>query len=227
VNPCEVLVFDIDGVLVDVSDSYRETIQRTVEEYTGVRVSREQIQDYKNRGGWNDDWMLSHRLITEQGVEVAFEDVVERFNRLFLGDGSDGLILCERWIGAQGLFERLAEKARLAIFTGRRMYEVEPTLRRFAPAIAFDPIVTAEKVARLKPAPDGLEQIAAACPGKSLWYVGDTVDDGLSAQSAGVPFVGIADPSNPRHRDLVRALQGAGAVAVLDDINQLESVLLL
>jgi len=31
----EVLVFDMDGVLVDVSDSYRETIIRTVAHFTG------------------------------------------------------------------------------------------------------------------------------------------------------------------------------------------------
>ncbi len=30
-----VLVFDMDGVLVDVTESYRETIQRTVEHFTG------------------------------------------------------------------------------------------------------------------------------------------------------------------------------------------------
>ena len=54
-----ILVFDMDGVLVDVSESYRETIQRTVEHFTGKRATRESIQDWKNRGGWNDDWALS------------------------------------------------------------------------------------------------------------------------------------------------------------------------
>ena len=29
------LVFDMDGVLVDVTESYRETIVRTVEHFTG------------------------------------------------------------------------------------------------------------------------------------------------------------------------------------------------
>ncbi len=31
------IVFDMDGVLVDVSESYRETIVRTVEHFTGRR----------------------------------------------------------------------------------------------------------------------------------------------------------------------------------------------
>ena len=45
------LVFDMDGVLVDVTESYRETIVRTVAHFTNLGVTREQIQDFKNQGG--------------------------------------------------------------------------------------------------------------------------------------------------------------------------------
>ncbi len=38
------LVFDMDGVLVDVNESYREAIAQTVEHFTGSKPSREQIQ---------------------------------------------------------------------------------------------------------------------------------------------------------------------------------------
>ena len=58
------IVFDMDGVLVDVTESYRESIAQTVKHFTGVEVTREQIQDYKNQGGWNDDWKLTHHIIT-------------------------------------------------------------------------------------------------------------------------------------------------------------------
>ena len=61
------LVFDMDGVLVDVTDSYRETIAQTVEHFTGRKVERRQIQEYKNQGGWNDDWQLSHHMVVTDG----------------------------------------------------------------------------------------------------------------------------------------------------------------
>ena len=67
------LVFDMDGVLVDVSESYRETIQRTVEHFTGEKITRDKIQDWKNQGGWNDDWVLSNHLIGLAGVKVRSE----------------------------------------------------------------------------------------------------------------------------------------------------------
>lgn len=220
-----ILVFDVDGVLVDVSESYRETIQQTVEHFTGSRPTRELIQDFKNQGGWNDDWDLSHRLIADLGAGATFDEVVDRFNRLFLGNNGDGLILRERWLAGPGLLERLRARFRLAIFTGRRQYEIEPTLARFGAGGIFDPIVTAEMVARLKPAPDGLIQIAARHPGAAIWYVGDTVDDARAARAAGVPFIGVAALSNPRRRDLVAALKAENAATVIEDINQLEAVL--
>ena len=47
-----ILVFDMDGVLVDVTESYRETIvAEPCEHFTGRRISHAEIQDYKIRGG--------------------------------------------------------------------------------------------------------------------------------------------------------------------------------
>src|SRR5229473_558805 len=83
------LIFDMDGVLVDVSESYRQTIQQTVEHFTGKSITREDIQEWKNRGGWNDDWALSTAMIRSQGVDARHDAVVEYFQSIFHGSGSD------------------------------------------------------------------------------------------------------------------------------------------
>ncbi|MEX2261757.1 MAG: HAD family hydrolase [Bryobacteraceae bacterium] len=220
-----VLVFDMDGVLVDVSESYRETIQRTVQRFTGRRISREAIQKWKNRGGWNDDWALSNRLIREHGVEVEYQTVVDYFQSIFHGGNHDGLVLRERWIARDGLLDRLSRSFRFALFTGRLKWEAEFTLHRFAPQLRFDPIVGAGEVARHKPAPDGLLHIRSLFPGASFTYIGDTVDDARCARAAETPFVGIASLGSPRREELVALLQAEEAVAVLEDINGLETVL--
>ncbi len=220
-----VLVFDVDGVLVDVAESYRETIRQTVEHFTGRAITRELIQDFKNQGGWNNDWELSHRLIRDLGRQVEYAEVVDHFQKIFFGNGDDGLIRRERWIARPGLLERLGERYQLAIFTGRLWEELKVTLERFARGLRFDPVITAERVVNGKPAPDGLFLIREQAPGKQLWYAGDTVDDARSAKAAGVPFIGIASPANPRRSELVSLFRAEGAVAVLDDINQLETVL--
>jgi HAD superfamily phosphatase len=220
-----ILVFDMDGVLVDVTESYRETIARTAAHFTGVVIAPERIQDYKNRGGFNDDWELTHRIIASAGVSVPFGEVVEYFQKLFLGDGTDGLILRERWVARPGMLEKLNERFRFAIFTGRPRPEVDLTLNRFAPGLVFDPIVGMYDVANPKPAPDGLLKISLASGDSKLYYVGDTPDDARCARAAGVPFIGVAAPSNRRYLDLVFLFQVEGPFAIVDDINYLEEVL--
>jgi HAD superfamily phosphatase len=219
-----ILVFDMDGVLVDVTESYRETIAQTVEHFTGSRISHEAIQQYKNEGGWNDDWQLSHHIVTKAGVDAPFETVKAHFQHLFHGNGSDGLMLREKWVAQPGTLEKLSQEFRFAIFTGRPKEEAQITLDRFAPGLVFDPIVGMYDVDNRKPAPDGLLRILKDNCDCKVYYVGDTVDDARAARAAKVPFIGIAGPSNPLYIDLIFLFQAEGAYAMVDDINYLHEV---
>lgn len=214
------LVFDMDGVLAEVTESYRETITQTVAHFAGVTVDNARIQEYKDQGGWNNDWELSHRLCHDLGVSVPYPDVIERFNRIFLGENYDGLILKETWAPRNGLLERLALHYTLGIFTGRPAVDLHHTLRRFAPHIQFHPVITMESVTRHKPDPQGLLHILELYPGAPLTYVGDTVDDARAAAAARVPFVGVS----PKPATAAR-LRDLAAIAVIDDINAIEGVL--
>jgi HAD superfamily hydrolase (TIGR01548 family) len=211
----------MDGVLVEVMQSYREAIRETVRHFTGKLVSHDVIQDFKNAGGWNNDWLLSQRMIGDLGKQVEYADVVTYFNRIFLGENGDGLINKENWMPRPGLLESLAEQCSLAIFTGRAKYEADVTLKRYAAAIDFEPLITDESVPNPKPAPDGLELIKQHYPQKNIWYLGDTVDDARSAQEAEVPFIGVSTPHNPRHEEIATILRGFGAFRVIGDINEL------
>ena len=223
-NPPDVIVFDMDGVLVEVGQSYREAIRETVRHFTGELVTHDEIQNFKNAGGWNNDWLLSHRMILNRGKQVEYADVVEHFNFVFLGNNGDGLIRNEQWMPNNGLLERLNQRAELAIFTGRAKYEADVTLERYAKGIRFHPLITDESVANPKPAPDGLHLIQSAYPNKNIWYLGDTVDDAISSRSAGVPFIGVSTPHNSRHLEIADILTGHGAFTVIKDINELEAV---
>ncbi len=220
----DVIVFDMDGVLVEVSDSYRESIRETVRSFSGKTPSHDEIQDYKNAGGWNNDWLLSQRLLIDRGIQVHYQEVINRFNTLFLGNNGDGLITREVWLPRTGMLERLQQHATLAIFTGRAQYEADITLARYAPNIQFKPLVTDDSVPNPKPAPDGLLLIQRQYPGKTIWYLGDTVDDARSAQSAGVPFIGVSTPHNPRHKEIAALLTELDAFTVISDVNELETL---
>jgi HAD superfamily phosphatase len=214
----QLLVFDMDGVLVDVSESYRETIVRTVEHFTGQIIPREKIQEYKNAGGWNNDWALSQKICADLGVQVDYPTVVAYFNELFL---NQGLIHRERWLPRNGFFEALSKRFDLAIFTGRNRIEAGVTLRRECCHDRFCLIIASDDVENGKPHPEGLLKIAAQHPGKRLLYVGDTVDDARSARAANVPFIGVVGPETPGRDEVVRLLQQEGAIQVLSDINEI------
>jgi len=217
-----ILVFDMDDVLVDVTESYRATIIATVQHYTGGPITNDEIQCYKNAGGWNDDWQLSQRIILDTaGRDIPFDEVVSTFQQHFLGENNNGLILRERWLPQRGLMERLAAHHQLAIFTGRPRAELDLTLSRFVPDLRWSMTITSGDVQNLKPAPDGLLAIAKAHPACSLTYVGDNIDDARSARAAGVRFIGIAAAESTALRDLFAR---ENAAAVIKDINEIEEV---
>lgn len=210
------LVFDMDGVLVDVKESYRETIRATVNHFCGKVPSHEEIQHYKNLGGYNNDWLLSQRLCQDYGRDIAYQEVVDTFNRYFFGNSdTPGLMEKERWLPLPGLLERLADRFALAIFTGRLRDEAQITLRRFAADIPWLAVVGDDDVARSKPDPDGLMQLRAR--GEIVFYLGDSVDDAKAGRDAGVPFVAITAPGGN--------FSGLPVAHYLDNINELESIL--
>ncbi len=220
-----IIVFDMDGVLAEVTASYRAAIIETVAHFTGQRITNEFVQQYKNAGGWNNDWALSKKIAADLGVDVDYNIVVDYFNQIFIGVNGDGLIRRESWIPEDGLLNRLQTRFDLAIFTGRLRYELDFTLARFAPECAFDPIICAEHVSSPKPAPEGLLTIQRLKPGRKLWYVGDTVDDARAASAAQVPFIGIIAKGHSRAAELTELFRQENAVAVFENVNQIESAL--
>lgn len=56
----DAVVLDIDGVLVDVADSYRRAVVESVMHVYDDTIPKEGIQSFKNAGGFNNDWELTH-----------------------------------------------------------------------------------------------------------------------------------------------------------------------
>jgi len=55
----DAVVLDVDGVLVDVADSYRRAIVAAVEHVYGDTIERADVQQFKDAGGFNNDWTLT------------------------------------------------------------------------------------------------------------------------------------------------------------------------
>ena len=219
------IVFDMDGVLVDPERSYRQTVVETVAHFEPAearRITLGQIEDYKNEGGYNNDWLLTQRILRDRGVDVEYATIIDRFNHIFFGQNHDGLILQEQWLVEDGLLERLSARHHLAVFTGRLGFEAALTLRRFAPEIDFRPCVCSDHLANPKPAPDGLFAIKEAMPDTQLIYIGDTVDDARPSRLAQVPFIGVAKMNHLRRAGLIELFKAESAAAIIENVNEIE-----
>jgi HAD superfamily hydrolase (TIGR01548 family) len=80
----DAVVLDVDGVLVDVADSYRRAVVESVERVHGDTVPKTDLQRLKDAGGFNNDWDLTYAvalyvLARREGLDRdldSFADVV-------------------------------------------------------------------------------------------------------------------------------------------------------
>ncbi|UVE51568.1 TIGR01548 family HAD-type hydrolase [Haloferax larsenii] len=74
----DAVVLDIDGVLVDVADSYRRAIVESVDRLYGDTISREAVQLFKDAGGFNNDWELTYAaalyVLTAREVDLPLSE---------------------------------------------------------------------------------------------------------------------------------------------------------
>lgn len=220
------LLFDMDGVLVDVSASYRLAVRETVRRFSGSGIGDRAIQDYKDRGGLNNDWDLTLAALMDRGVVVGREEVVTAFQEAYAGRDFDGLIRNERWLVDLAVLEELSASFRVGIVTGRPEAETLHTLRRFKARSCFSAVVTMDDLppGRGKPDPRGIRLALSRVGADEGYYVGDSVDDMRAARAAGLVPVGVVRPSDLSARTEA-LLIAAGAARIVPDINRIKEAL--
>ena len=215
INP--ILIFDIDGVLVDTSKSYRVAIKKTVEYFTGKEVSLQDVHALKNMGGYNNDWDASEALIKLKGKTIEKQEIIGKFQEIY-----QELMDNEPWLLDKRLLESLSKRYKMAVFTGRIREEAEYVLRKNNARKYFESIIAMEDVVKRKPNPEGLLKIMNGS--KGAYYFGDMIDDMRAAVSAKITGIGVLPPQD-KSKEMEELLIANGAKMVLDDINKINEVL--
>lgn len=212
----DILIFDVDGVLVDVRDSFWRSALQTMRFLTGKRVTWAELFKWKNKPGNNDDWRMVSNWATALGRPTTYEQARDAFQQFYWDyDGRPGNVHREKMLVTPKHVERWAKRFELNLFTGRTRKEFTYTFERWASARHFHTVVTMDDVARRKPYPDGLLKILAGRePGTAL-YVGDNVDDALAAKAAGVRFMAILPVGAYGYRQRAAQFRELGALALL------------
>ncbi|MFM2160804.1 MAG: hypothetical protein RLZZ383_316 [Pseudomonadota bacterium] len=209
----EAILFDMDGVLADVSRSYRSAIVATAAHH-GVRLTNDDIRAAKAAGGANNDWVLTQRLMAQAGTNVDLAQVTETFERLYQGTPeTPGLKETERLLLDPTVLAALQKDRRLAIVTGRPRKDAYDFLDRNRLTGYFEAVVCMED-GPCKPDPFPVQE-AMRCLGVTrAWMIGDTVDDIRAARAAGVVPIGVVPPGEDASHSEPTLLR-AGAAVVL------------
>ncbi|MBQ2644816.1 aminotransferase class I/II-fold pyridoxal phosphate-dependent enzyme, partial [bacterium] len=224
--PRKTLIFDMDGVLVDVSNSYRKTIQKTYEYFAKDKsVTFEDISEAKSLGGLNNDWDLTEYLLKKDGFNIEKNKIVEVFEKIYFDNGN-GLIKNEHFLFEKDLIKELSKNYNLAIFTGRPREEAIFALKKEQIENYFYPIITMDDLPldRQKPDTLGIEIIKEKVNSNDFYYFGDTKDDIICGQNAKVKTIGVLPPQNKTTK-LANQLQKHGAFAIINSINELLNVI--
>lgn len=218
----QILIFDVDGVLVDVRESFWRSGLETVRFLTGKRATWAELYKWKNKAGNNDDWNMVANWATTLGRPTTYEEARDAFQKFYWDtNGRPGNVRREKLLVAPRQIEAWARRFELNLFTGRTRQEFSYTFERWAAARHFRMIVTQDDVRRKKPYPDGLLKILGEREPSKALYIGDNVDDALAARDAGVPFLAILPRGAFGYRQRAAQFRELGARGLLRHIRDL------
>jgi len=219
----EALIFDMDGVIADVTDSYHRAIMATAGEL-GVEITRDDITRAKAKGHANNDWELTWRLIRAGGGDPSLEEVTDKFQEFYYGrPGMPGLYTREKLLVNRSVLEKLSSKIKIGVVTGRPAKDASIFLKEKCIDDLFPVVITMED-GPPKPDPAPVRAAIDRLGVERAWMLGDTPDDIVAARAAGVLPIGVVAPAgDPDLADEV--LTGAGAARVLLSTSQIEELL--
>ena len=191
------ILFDIDGVIRSVENSYRLSLKKTVYKFSGWEPNYVDIDSAKNEGIWNNDWDLSLELIKRYinsnnlGLQIpSREDVVECFKEFYFGRNPNevsnnwsGFITNEELLVEREFFEILNNKGILWGFvSGAELASAKFVLEQRL-GLKSPPLISMGD-APDKPNPEGFiylsKKVTRGKLGSSnipIAYVGDTIAD--------------------------------------------------
>lgn len=221
----KILIFDVDGVLVDVRGTYWRSALDTVHYLTGKRVTYAELHKWKSKPGFNDDWSLVAAWVTALGKGLSYDEARVAFERFYWGsDGKPGNVRNEKVLVSPRQIEKWAQRFELNLFTGRTRQEFSYTFERWSATKFFKTIVTMDDAPK-KPRPDGLQMILGGRDPQTALYLGDNIDDALAARDAGVPFLAIIARDEHRYRERAARFRELGALALLPRATDLHRLL--
>jgi HAD superfamily hydrolase (TIGR01548 family) len=203
--PTGILIFDVDGVLVDVRGTYWRSALETVRHLTGKRVTYAELHRWKSKPGFNDDWSMVSAWASSMGHPISYDEARAAFEKFYWGsDGEPGNVRNEKLMVTPRQIEKWARLYELNLFTGRTRQEFSFTFERWPATKHFRTIITMDDAKR-KPHPEGLQKILGGRRERPFHGHHRSGGTPLSATRREVPRTWRACPFSQRDRSIPEA----------------------
>jgi len=179
------LVFDLDGTLVDSKTDLANSVNHTLEAFGIEPLPHPTIFRYVGNG--------ASQLI-RRSLGPRREEILPDALRIFLDHY--GRHLLDTTVPYPGVEENLAEHARmyeLAVLTNKPLGMTEAILSALSLSRCFAEVHGGDSFESKKPNPEGLRAILSsrAVPPREALMVGDSVNDVLAGRGAGTATCGV------------------------------------
>ena len=220
-NKKDVLIFNLDGIIVDSTESYLKTIIKTVEHFTDREISLKEVLNAKNLGKMSCNWETVKYLLSTYDKDIELSEIITVFFFFFTK-----YIDNEKLLISKETFVELSKDYDMVIFSGRLMDEVKYTLEKFDIDKYFYFYITSDDLPRnmLKPNPKGVYEILKHCPHKTITHLGSSVDDIIAANSANINVIGIIPPFT-NENIMINNYRHLGVSHILNDVKNINSFL--
>ncbi len=175
------IVFDLDGTLIDSSRDLAEAASELVQELGGAPLTEAEVVGMVGEGAP----VLVARALSRVGLDPATPGALARFLEIY-----DRRLL-DHTVAYEGMHEVLAllvQAGPLAVLTNKPLAPSEEILRHLGLRGFFSVIIGGDSPYGRKPDPAGLRALMESDEGPSV-MVGDSPADSRVAAAAGCPFV--------------------------------------
>ena len=205
-----ILVFDLDGTLIDSARDLAESIGELLESYGAAPLPMEEVVTMVGEGAP----ILLKRAMNRAGVNPALEEALARFMTIY------DRRLMDHTVPYDGVRETLGlvlRRGPLAVLTNKPLGPSVGILEALNLRGFFSRVIGGDSEYGRKPDPGGLLSLQALAPGDRLVMIGDSPADSKVAENAEVPFVfarfgfgapkfGSTPPNTPHVIDHMREL---------------------
>jgi phosphoglycolate phosphatase len=178
-----VLIFDLDGTLIDSAPDLAQAVNALLAEFGKPPLAETAIRPMIGDGSR----LLLARALAASGIDTPADDVFDRFMVHYLAFAADKTKVYPDV--PETLTALRAKGHPLGVCTNKPFGPTEHVLEAFDLARFFGSVIGGDSLPQRKPAPEPLLAIIGRLGGGPAAMIGDGINDMLCAKAARVPSI--------------------------------------